>query len=665
MTGFTFCKGMKMLLISRVNLKIRPVIHLIELATSRPKYTTVTRPLLGIGDIGELINMFRFHKASDIRDKIYALLGMMYDDVDKPSISPDYTVPWETLFQRTACIFFGETASIRTWNGNETAVIVGKGLVIGKVVSVSILDISSGRQIIRVHSDPCRGYKGRENQLRYEWTTKTLATPVLSGDIVSLLLGAHYPCVLRPQANSFFQVIMVGTAMLRQVELGHDRRPRGITWGDWSSDEGLCRHNFLLVWRWDPITYDSPHYDVASERRNNTATIHPLSELSKVTELENAARILVDCNRTQEALEGITEAITILAGLENEICVQARSRLHTLEIIYANQEDWEHILETYGKALHNTKVLTTPSEMNVLPAHFFPDDFQMLDYIKTNTESVILQEIQLDRKWPLVLLLRLLGDTISLTTNILEALATHPGSLEILESLFERGDDFKITYNMLRSEFCNNRTLRSAFQRFIGKRSEQIAEIAANTDICKVAAVVDRLSSSQSRILDSLGTCCDVGDRNALEKVAELYTWAFQLDEDAVRELVGEKVDLDIPNEHFESILLKASGEGHLSIATLLLESARVDVNYTDRHKITPLYVATANLDAEMCTLLLQYGANPRLTTEFGDSPMDLAKRLEQNSGVLSVFENVMQKDEFGRLLPSEESTALILASRE
>jgi len=44
--------------------------------------------------------MFHTREASDVRDKVYALLGMSSDDPSKAGLRPDYELSWRKLFQQ-------------------------------------------------------------------------------------------------------------------------------------------------------------------------------------------------------------------------------------------------------------------------------------------------------------------------------------------------------------------------------------------------------------------------------------------------------------------------------------------------------------------------------------------------------------------------------------
>ena len=59
----------------------------------RPKYATSPgRVFLNIRPLGELIDMYYTHEATEYHDKVYALLSMSSDNLTAASLSPDYTV---------------------------------------------------------------------------------------------------------------------------------------------------------------------------------------------------------------------------------------------------------------------------------------------------------------------------------------------------------------------------------------------------------------------------------------------------------------------------------------------------------------------------------------------------------------------------------------------
>ena len=111
---------------------------LIEQAGLRPKYITnsLGRFSLKIRDLAELIDMFHTRKATDVHDKVYALLGMSSDDPGEAGILPNYEIPWKEVFQRLVKYLLGKNVSVQTSDDSRMAVIGSKGCVLGQVSSV-------------------------------------------------------------------------------------------------------------------------------------------------------------------------------------------------------------------------------------------------------------------------------------------------------------------------------------------------------------------------------------------------------------------------------------------------------------------------------------------------------------------------------------------------
>ena len=96
--GYAFCLGLKSLNLtytaSTEFQSVPSVTYLIERAGLRSKYTTnlPERFSLNICCLAELIDMFHTRKATDVHDKVYALLGMSSDDPGKAGLRPDYKI---------------------------------------------------------------------------------------------------------------------------------------------------------------------------------------------------------------------------------------------------------------------------------------------------------------------------------------------------------------------------------------------------------------------------------------------------------------------------------------------------------------------------------------------------------------------------------------------
>lgn len=114
---------------------IRTATYLIRRTGFWPKKATSESRIfsLNIGLLSELIDMYHGREASDPRDKIYALLGMSSNSY---SLTPDYNITWQTLFERVIRHIICKQVSVTTWHDREVAVIKSKGCALGYISSV-------------------------------------------------------------------------------------------------------------------------------------------------------------------------------------------------------------------------------------------------------------------------------------------------------------------------------------------------------------------------------------------------------------------------------------------------------------------------------------------------------------------------------------------------
>ncbi|EXA30773.1 hypothetical protein FOVG_17873 [Fusarium oxysporum f. sp. pisi HDV247] len=245
--GYAFCSGLSALNLSYgahrdLQPLIRSVSYLIRGAVFRPRRAT-SRPgrfSLNICPLGELVDMYHTRKATERRDKVYALLGMSSDDLSAAGLSANYEISWGQLF-RLLVNFFSKQVSADTWDDKEIAVIRGKGCVLGQVSSVE-RDIDwEDRQHVGITWKNASGYGGPDSR----WTFQASAKSVQVGDAVCLLQGASRPTIIR-LCNDYWAVIMIAVPP-----------PDDLQAASSDTKSELLRlittfpHDFLLVWNWD------------------------------------------------------------------------------------------------------------------------------------------------------------------------------------------------------------------------------------------------------------------------------------------------------------------------------------------------------------------------------------------------------------------------------
>jgi hypothetical protein len=81
--------------------------------------------------------MFHTHTATDIRDKVYALLDMSSNNPGGVGLRPDYEVSWKELFWKLINFVLGKDVSMEipddSDDDSQRAVIKSKGYILGQV----------------------------------------------------------------------------------------------------------------------------------------------------------------------------------------------------------------------------------------------------------------------------------------------------------------------------------------------------------------------------------------------------------------------------------------------------------------------------------------------------------------------------------------------------
>ena len=246
--GHAFCLGLKSLNLSYVaspNLQtVSSVVYLIERAGLRSKHiSNLPKSFsLNIRCLVELIDMFHTRGATDVRDKVYALLGMSSDYPEKTSLRPNYQLRWEELFKDLVKFVLGSDVSMEICGIEEKALalIQKKGCVLGQVSRIE----DDGKQNVKIAFESRNAAWHFGNEI--EWTLLASAKSIRLRDIVCLLQGVSKPMIIRPYKDHFVIVMIAATTPNKresfQLELSDS-----ITY---------FPRNFPLVWNWEPLLED-------------------------------------------------------------------------------------------------------------------------------------------------------------------------------------------------------------------------------------------------------------------------------------------------------------------------------------------------------------------------------------------------------------------------
>ncbi|KAF2796919.1 HET-domain-containing protein, partial [Melanomma pulvis-pyrius CBS 109.77] len=214
---------------------------------------------LNILPLPELIDMFHSHSATDRRDKVYALLGMSTDSFDTTLLDADYNKPWSTLFRDLVQTILGPQVELTVSDSMELAIIRVKGFPLGIVTSVENNIDSSGRQRIRVESDPFPPVSQPDQPTwNAHWAIHSTTNSIEKGDILCLLQGAQAPTIVRVHKDHC-SIISAAIRPPKKVwAMNVNRRgsrygPHDVDMIEWSKISQQITEfprDFLLTWNW-------------------------------------------------------------------------------------------------------------------------------------------------------------------------------------------------------------------------------------------------------------------------------------------------------------------------------------------------------------------------------------------------------------------------------
>ncbi|PWY68204.1 HET-domain-containing protein [Aspergillus eucalypticola CBS 122712] len=282
--GHVFCEGLEN---CRVPLPsfIYPVLHLIKGSYLRPSFEIDSHGTLALG---ELLDMYRFHKASMLHDKIYSLLGLCVENPDEVGLKPNYHLPWNEVFKQAIMHVFPSSCSAETWPESPVAVIKGKGLVLGYVGYVQKGILKSGFQQIEVNYNETAHSLGYQEKWGTKWRLRVSAESVEKGNIIFLLKGASSPIIVR-LCSGYFTVVVSTTALQSHDDI---ERSNGVFIPKDFLTKGSL-NDIVLVWDissadgektkayddQNDLIYLVPHYqEKASEKKNRLQEISLISE---------------------------------------------------------------------------------------------------------------------------------------------------------------------------------------------------------------------------------------------------------------------------------------------------------------------------------------------------------------------------------------------------
>ncbi|KAL2156615.1 hypothetical protein VTH82DRAFT_1360 [Thermothelomyces myriococcoides] len=635
--GYTFCSGLTVSNPASYDPKIqsrfRSVAYLINGAIFRPKYVMSHqgRFSLGIRPLGQLIDMYHNRKATDLHDKVYALLGMTSDDYTPSGLLPDYTVPWQELFRRLVKSLVGEHASVETWGEDQIAIIQTKGWVLGCVSKVEDHATWADEQVVEVIlKNIPESLRGKR---RVRWTLHASAKPVRDGDIIRLLQGAASPTIVRPRTGHYAQG--VDEEIARIVKLfdqevlaaildqhgGEVRITENVVKAAAANERGDTVLSLLLDRHGGEVKITEEVVEAAAQncfcgKKLMALLLDRCGNEVKITErivkaaVENQGQgkvvmgLLLD-RRGDEVK--ITERV-LKAAAENRKCGD-----EVMALLLNRRDDEIKITEEVMMAAAENKNSGKRVMAQLLK--------RRANEIKI-TERVVKAAVGNPRcgKKMLALLLDHRDDEVKITEEVVKAIARNRRyGLGVMELLLDRrGAGFEITEEILKAAARNEKgdkmmglllshfgaevritegvVKEAASNESTGHKTiellHSVTNINATTDVIKAAA-----TSGQEEVLRFFDQRSLMGSNNKESwfQIARFYNAAKTGDVATVRQLLKNSVPPDLQNIRGETPLWVASSQGQKAVVKLLLETAAVDINRRNEAGQTPLFWAAAS----------------------------------------------------------------------
>ena len=233
--GYIFCEGLRKLSLPPSFLTLAgPAAYLIKGAVGRTNYELGLHEYLSIG---ELMGMYGNHNATKPHDKVYALLGL---SADPAALVPNYSLPWNLVFQNLANYIF-PGCYVKTWPETETAIVKGKGTILGHIVSVREDASGFGHQAINVLLNDTGRSLSHQAEREVEYILQACGELFQESDMIFLLEGASKPSIIR-LCNDHFTIITPAIA------LSQKQRGSGSEMSSWMHFSTDGYFDIVLTW---------------------------------------------------------------------------------------------------------------------------------------------------------------------------------------------------------------------------------------------------------------------------------------------------------------------------------------------------------------------------------------------------------------------------------
>ncbi|KAI1019241.1 hypothetical protein LB503_009165 [Fusarium chuoi] len=520
--GYAFCLGLAPYMDASEGFEfVSSVEYLIRGSIFRPKYTRTDSGLitLGIRSLGELMDMYLAHEATDPLDKVFALLGMSTDGLSAPELRPNYSISWGELFCQLITFLVGPKVSVKTSNGNRAAVISGKGTIIGKVTSVA--PRSNRNRDFQVTMEYMKPYQSFWSSTA--WKLHASVKRAKEGDILCLLGGASTPMLIRQEGNCF-SVIMISvpptpreekplqTLALRKlvliwnledlIKIAQDSHLR--TWLDTATSEYVEPHpekvvrNCHVLMVSAHVLVGASQLDAAIELFHEAAegyTYHlPTDDTNRIECLVAMAVAYGSLQRWHEAKE-IWESIIRACYASSDLFKQSADFLdHLLHVLQQNENDsdretWQAVRDAVN-AKRSQKPLQEDRSRDFLVEYLNSGLMNILidqqePWLVPNEQTHIAAPRNANSSEVVVKVFLARLSDVEITEQVLNAAASNLSyGQQLISMLLDReSQDAQIAQAFLRSAAANSRSKRTLISSLLGHQGIEVCSEVDTDDI--------------------------------------------------------------------------------------------------------------------------------------------------------------------------------------
>ena len=229
--------------------KVFTVLYLIGTPSFRPSLPTShpnERHLLGIRPLTELIDMYHSRKATDLRDRFFALLGMSSDNfwpgTGVIKMTANYKASWDDVFKQFIHAFVSRNLHVDTFPDDGFASVRGELQILGHISNMATVASGDGRQVVTVAWD----VTATGGTLGSECAIPAGAKAIERRDMICSLEGASRLVVVGFRGNSeFLRIIRCALPEMENIPSPGPSQGYG-------NSEGLYPYklDLTLIWDW-------------------------------------------------------------------------------------------------------------------------------------------------------------------------------------------------------------------------------------------------------------------------------------------------------------------------------------------------------------------------------------------------------------------------------